>query len=452
MWFFRKNKTWAAALVIVLPLLLTTPAPAADQANIRGPIDLDQALRIALRYSPTLAAARHQLTGAKALKAQAITGYLPTLSATYSFKRIDPVPAMEVPSMGTIAMADENTYSLQAAFEQPIFTGFRITAQYTMAKLGVGVAELQVQLAKLDVALAVKTAYFQYLASQKALVTAKQAVELLKSQLKTTQDFHDVGIVPVNAVLKVKVELASARQRATAAANVVALARSRLNTLLGRSVNAPLEVRDILGYHKVAISLGDAIRRAKAQRPELKAMRLRMQQADWAVTKAASGFYPQVVIQGAYTWAGTDWNLGGGGVTEPHSWHIMAAAKWNFWEWGRTYQGVSKARADKRALKAQLRQLDDQVVLQVKEAYLRLRDADNTIATARAAVAAAKENYRITQERYKEQLTTNTELLDAQNLLTRAQNDLTGALTSFNVALASLRRAMGTGLPMPAKR
>lgn len=422
---------------------------AADKAQPQGPLSMDQALHMALEYSPTLAAARHQLSGAKAAKKQAITGYLPTLSATYSYVRLNEAQTMTIPTLGTFTLADENTYSLAAAFEQPIFTGFKITAQYTMAKLGVGVAELQVELARLDVALAVKTSYFQYLATQKALVTAKQSVELLKAQLKTTQDFHDVGIVPVNDVLKVKVELASAEQRATAAANAVALTRSRFNTLLGRSVNAPLEVQDILQHRRVNISLGDAISQAKAGRPELKAMRLRLKQADWAVTDAASDYYPQIAVQGAYTWAGTSWDLGGGGATEPRSWQIVAAAKWNFWEWGRTYQGVSKARADKRALKAQLRELDDQVVLQVKEAYLRLRDADQTIATARAAVVAAKENYRITQERYKEQLTTNTELLDAQTLLTRAQNDLTSALTSFNVAMASLLRAMGKGLPTP---
>lgn len=449
---FAKLSRTSAALAVLLTMLLTHGAIAADQPAPSGPVSLLQAITMALKYSPTLDAAHHQLTGAKAVKEAARTGYLPTLSATYSYARLNEGVNMTIPGVGTFPMADENSYALEAVFEQPIFTGFRVTALYTIAKLGVGVAELQVDLARLNVVLAVNTAYFQYLASQKDLVTAKQSVDLLKSQLKTTQDFHQVGIVPVNDVLKVKVELARAIQVNTVAGNAVALRRSRLNTLLGLSVNAPLEVVDILKTRPVNITLAQATTRAKDQRPELKAMRLQLEQADWGITEAQSGYYPKIGLQGAYQWYGTQADLGGRGANPSDSWQIVAAARWTFWEWGRTYHGVSKARADKRSLGANLRNLSDQVVLEVKDSYLRLRNAEETITTSRAAVAAAQENYRITQERYKEQLTTNTELLDAQSLLTRAQNDLTTALTAFNVAQASLVRAMGMGLPPKANK
>ena len=88
-------------------------------------------------------------------------------------------------------------------------------------------------------------------------------------------------------------------------------------------------------------------------------------------------------------------------------------------------------------------QVEDSISLEVKDAYLRLREARDKIGVAEVAVEQAEENFRINAERFKEQVATTTEVLDAQTLLTQARSNYFNALSDYNIAWARLDRAMG---------
>jgi outer membrane protein TolC len=121
----------------------------------------------------------------------------------------------------------------------------------------------------------------------------------------------------------------------------------------------------------------------------------------------------------------------------------MAIASWTFWEWGKTRYGVhEKLRRLEQARLARAEK-EDLIRLEVKRAYLRVKDAESAVLTVEKAVEQAEENLRINQERYKEQVATSTEVIDAQTLSIRTQNNYYNALSVFNVSKAELDRAMG---------
>lgn len=430
----------AALFGLLMPPFPTLAAPAPGQ------ITLEQAIAKALAYSPNLAAAKEDLAAADLQRRESQTYFLPSLGTSYTYQA-DQNAKISRTALGPVITSAENTYLWSTTLTQPLFTGFRLTSNFRLADLGVDVAEMQVRLAVLDVALSVKEAFFDYLRAQKAEEVAKQAVVQLTSHLKTAQDFHEVGIIPINDVLKVEVELANAQQQEVSANNATSVARSRLNTLLGLPVDAELEVEDILSFHEVPISYDEARTTARAQRPELKALDLRLMQSDQSIIQAQSYYYPQLNLQGSYNFMSDSPELGDSNVYDATGWQVVTRLDWTFWEWGRTADQVGQRRAQKRRLENTRRDTQDQVDLQVKQYYLALHDAEKNIATAKASIRSAQENYRITLERFKEQLTTNTEVLDAQTLLTQAQNNYFTSLTVYNVAEARLRRAMGGGLP-----
>lgn len=441
----------AMALGLIALLLAAGAAPAADQA---GQLTLSQAIQKALAYSPNLAAAKEDLQAAQEQRSESETYFLPTLSSSYTWQKLQN-PTQARTALGITTVGTANIYQWNAGFTQPLFTGFNLTSSYRLADLGVDVANMQVMLSVLDVVLSVKEAFFDYLRAQKGEDVAKQAVVQLSSHLKTAQDFHEVGIIPINDVLKAEVELANAQQQEVTANNLTSVTRSRLNTLLGLPVDGSLEVEDILSFHKVDIDYGQARTLARALRPELKGLDLRLMQADQSIIQAQSRYYPQLNLSGGYASTSDSLDLGDSEFYDPGGWQVTTSVNWPFWEWGRTGHQVGQRRAQKRRLENTRRDLQDQVDLQVKQSYLALHDAEKNIATARASIRSATENYRITQERFKEQLTTNTEVLDAQTLLTQAQHNYYNALTVYNLAEARLRRAMGGGLPegvaMPAE-
>ena len=87
--------------------------------------------------------------------------------------------------------------------------------------------------------------------------------------------------------------------------------------------------------------------------------------------------------------------------------------------------------------------LEDSIRLELKDAILRLENAEENIPTTQKAIKQGEENLRVNEERYKAQVTTITEVLDAQSLLTRARVNFYSALYNHHLARASLERALG---------
>lgn len=420
-----------------LVMLLVGGASAAGEE-----LTLGQAVSQALAYAPELKAARERLERARLARDEAFTYFLPTLSTRYAYQRLQDPTRISTP-LGDIVTAWDHTWSWSTTLRQPVFTGFRLASAYRLAELGVDLAGVELASRRLDLELATAEAYLEYLRAQKTHEVARQAVRQLQAHLKVARDFHQAGVIALNAVLKTKVELARAQQDLVKAANAVEVARARLNRLMGRSLEAPLAVVDILKVHSCRLSYTQAREQAHRNRPELKAVALRIRQAEQAVRRAQSAYWPQVGLAASYQFTADSPELGDSPYYDATGWQVTASLDWSLWEWGRTRHRVGQARAELRRLKALARQLRDQVDLQVKQALLFLHESARNIVTARTAVEQAQENYRLTRDRYEQQLTTNTELLDAQTLLTRARNDYYTALTVYNLALARLMRAMG---------
>jgi outer membrane protein len=122
---------------------------------------------------------------------------------------------------------------------------------------------------------------------------------------------------------------------------------------------------------------------------------------------------------------------------------VAAVATWDLWEWGRTkYSRDASVSQEKQAVNA-LANAKDQVALEVKNAWLAVKEAEKLIAVTRTSIEQAEENYRITQERYREQVSRMTDVLDALTLLTYARASYSNALSDYQISLAGLERAMG---------
>lgn len=443
----RLRATLAGLILLGLGLAIPQAVFSAGPSKV---LTLRQAVQMGIDYSPALAAAREDLVSAQFGKKEAFTNYLPSLGTSYSWQ-YDDYPRHFKFGSTIIQAGSTHTYQWSTSLTQPIFTGFRITSTYKLAELGVSLSQVQLDLAVLDLILSINESYILYLQAQKSLAVFRQSVRLLQSQLKTSQDFYDVGIIPINDVLKVKVELANAQQEEVTAENSVSVTRAKLNSLLGLPVDQALEVKDILRYRPVDLTYAQARNVARVERPELKAADLRIKQGDESVKRAESGFYPEVNLRGTYSATSDSPELGDSYYYDPSEWSVLTTLSWTFWEWGRTKYQVSGQKAQKRRFEALRRDLEDQVDLQVKQAYLFLQESEKNIATSKTSITHAEENYRITMERYREQLTTNTEVLDAQTLLTKARNNYYTSLTTYFLAGANLLRAMGRGLPEMAK-
>ena len=340
---------------------------------------------------------------------------------------------------------DNYNWAIQA--KQPLFAGGGILANYQASKIGEDAAPLEQTAKYQDVVQDVKTAYFDILRAQKIQETARQSVEMLTAHHDVAQDYFKVGMIPKNDLLHAEVELANGKQSLIRAQNAVELAKARFNTILKQKIFTPVEVVDILTYHPLNQSFEECLTIAQQNRPELKISALRARQAGKLVNAARSEYFPTLNLVANYGRFGDNPSVSGSDYQNAESWYVMGVASWNFWEWGKTRFRVDASRAKENQAIGTARELNDQVTLEIKNAYLILQETEKQIAVWQKVIEQAEENFRISEERYKERVATSTEVLDAQTLLTKAKSEYANALGDYNISYAKLQRAMGTIWP-----
>ena len=425
-------------IFFILVLFFIVPAFSGAQENIEV-FTLEQTIEKAMKANLSLKISREEIQAAEAEKKAQRTNFFPTFSVTYQYNRMD-----EGVNIGDFATGAKDEYSFISSVTQPIFTGFSILRQYDIAKLGLDSAEIKEKLVSQDIILKAKTIYFMLLQAQKLRKISEQTVIQINAQKNVAENFYQVGMSPLNDLLQAQVELANAKQDLIVAKNNMQNAESDFNTLLRRPINTPVSVEDILDYSPFEKDLDYCLAQADKNRLEIKIADLEFEIAEKEVQLAKKDYYPSINLEGNYFREGTEWDVNGGeGIFDPEGWNVLAVAKWNFFEWGRTTYGIREKKS--RLSQAQFRkdEILDNIHQEVKKAFLRTQEAEKAIITVEKAIEQAKENFRINQERYKEQMATSTDVLDAQTLLSKTMTNYYNALYAYKISKAALYRAMG---------
>ncbi len=431
--------TLALALVLALPPTGSAQTPAADA------LSLGDALDIALKANLGIKRSLEEIAAAEALRHQSMTRFLPSLGSSYNaIYRNEERTSPSLITGRPIVSSPQDQYTFTTSFTQPIFTGFGILTEYQLNDLGLDRAEVSAKLTRQDVILDTKNAFFSVLKTQKLLDVAQQTVTSISAQKEVSESFYKVGLSPLNDLLQSQVQLANARQALTIAQNNLEIARTNFNTVLRRPLSTPVLLVEAVEVEPFTLQLEECFAQAQRNRLELQVADLDVEIAGKQVKQSEKDYYPTVNLVGQYFRTGDDWRAHSGeGISDSAGWNVSATATWEFFQWGRTGYG----RKEKLSRVAQSRyrkaQLTDTINQEVKQSYLRTREAEQNIRTIEKAVEQSKENLRITEEQYKEQVATQTDVLVAQTLVTQTMTNYFNALYDYKIAKSVLLRAIG---------
>jgi outer membrane protein TolC len=160
--------------------------------------------------------------------------------------------------------------------------------------------------------------------------------------------------------------------------------------------------------------------------------------ADYAVKGARSGYLPDVSIQ--VQDASTLPNFVN--VPQPQLSETLALT-WRLFSGGLNRGKVLQAQSQVDKAKINLKALDNNVDLEVREAYFNYTAAQAQVDAAREATISARENFRVNQIRFNAGVGTSLELSDALLSTTQAEDRYISAQTELRVALVTLQRAAG---------
>ncbi len=332
------------------------------------------------------------------------------------------------------------SFTLTATMSQPIFTGGRLLNDYKFSKLGVDYSAIQNEVNTQDLVLDVTEAYYQLIQAQKLLEVAEQSIRALEALRNQTREFFKAGVVAKVDVLSTEGQLAQARIQRTQSLTEVGRQKAQLAFLLRYPQETPIDVVQDINYRPNPYRIPEIYATAAANRLEIRQANISVEQAVALVKSSQADLMPAVSLQAQGTRINDDWN-----VFDPegtNDWRIQGLLTWTF-DIFRTRETVKERRASQARTFVAREQLVEQVMNEVKSAYLDMKRSESDIVDSRAAVAFRGENFRINQERYKEQVATYIEVLDAQRQLAQAQGDYYTALIGYRINRAVLERRLG---------
>jgi outer membrane protein len=397
-------------------------------------LTLAQCITMVLATNPGLAISEADLFAKEESVSSARKDLYPSLSTFYTYMK----------ELDGVYQPQEDFHSYGVTAEQPLYMGKSLITAIAVSELDKNNAELARQQNINNLVLQTYQTYYNLLNAQKLEEVASQAVERLQAHRKDAQAFYDAGLIPKNDLLASELQLAQGQQDLLKAENATSLAMSALNLLLERPATMPLTVTDRLIYTKRNIEWDEVVQLALTQRPEIKQGELTARIAEKNIILTKAPYLPTVSLSATYTRQSEDF-LGSSNPSGPNEIKsAQAQAQWKFWSWQQKKNKVAAARLEVKKAKEFVRQVRDTVILEVREAFLSLLEAEKNITVAQKSIEQAEENYRITQGRFQSQLATSTEVLDAQTLLTTARSNYYNALYGYNTASAFLDRASGT--------
>lgn len=436
MYKMTKANLQFVVFIIGIILLFSSASKAGETPEV---FSLEKTIQTAISNNIGLLKAKEKINAATAAKNASRANFFPTFNAAYQYKH----NYEEISNRLIGITTPEDEYVFAASVTQPLFAGFSILNSYKLAGLGLDAAGLNEKIIRLDIIYQAGKAYFSVLKAIKIQSVLEETVTLLLSHENVAKSFYEVGMTPLNDLLKSQVELANSRHDLTIARNNLEIAKADFNNILRRHVNASVDLEDILDYIPLAKELGYYIDLAEKNRLEINLADLQIEMAEKEAALAKKDYYPTVTLSGTRYQRGTDWDVdGGSGISDSNSWNISAVASWNFWEWGKTCYGEKVKKSQLQQAKLNKDEIVDRIRLEVKQYFLKTKEAESNIITVQKAIEQAKENLRISQERYKEQISTSTDVLDAQTLLSRTMTNHFNALYDFKISKASLARAL----------
>ncbi len=380
----------------------------------------------------------------------------PSLRTFNSYTALDRTPGIgvNIPGLSSLGFSslpigEKDFFSSATLASIPLYTSGRISSTINATCANVYASRYDQRSEMHDLKMEVAQAYVNVLKAEKLVEVARISVSTLEKHLVDVQDLFDEGVVANSDVLAVKTVLSDARDKYLQATNGLDLASAAYNRFVGRPLDAPLALAELMHSQPTSSELANSgvpmeagpdelVALASAQRSELKAVAHKSNSLRHQAKRELAVLGPQVGAAGGFSFQENE------NLTHEGFWSASLLAEWTIFDGGVAHNKAASLRQQASALALLKRDLESRIALQVRQAWLNLQNATDRITVAQTSVEQAEENLKVALDRYRKEVGTNTEVLDAQTLLAQSRNNYFAANYDAALARVMLDRATGS--------
>ena len=333
-----------------------------------------------------------------------------------------------------------NTLALSARL--PLYSGGANEANIAANELAARAARLTTERAREDLKYEVTAAYWDAVEASKKIEVQRDTVNKYDAHLKNVTALYEAGAQAKIDVLRSSVELSNARQELTRAENTYEVNVATLRNLMNIDRAEPLTLTSEVAYQPFETSVENCISYANRSRLDLAEERMKVQQKDLAVESARAGKKPTVSL-----------TLGTGLTSQFRPRHDTNAdvsasvgVSWNIFDSGVTRGAIEEAEAERDIALLNVQKAEETIDLNLRKAYLNMREAEKRFTSTEDAVAQAREDYYIASERYRAGEGILLDIIDAQTALASAETNAISARYDYARCRAQVENLMGEEL------
>jgi outer membrane protein len=288
--------------------------------------------------------------------------------------------------------------------------------------------------------LATLEAYYSVSLAQEAREASRVSLESAESIVRQAEERVRSGLAVEADLLRGQVFLASARQKEIESRGQSEMARARLNQLMGDPIDAPLGETAPLVPSSLPTPDQESLRvEQRTRRPDYQRLIAEIRQAEVDAGARKSEYYP--TLGGFASWEMNNPSIKTYGG---NSWTAGINLRWNIFSGKADSSRLKAARERLEAKRRQLQALESGMDLEIHNATIQFRAAEQQVEAARAAEAQSVESLRILRNRYEAGLATMTDLLSAESERASARAMLAEAIYRHRVSYARIEYAAGT--------
>ena len=402
---------------------------------------IESALAKAYMNNPDFNAQRAALRATDEGVQRARAGLLPSVSASSSLGR----------QSSTYYSSNEvlSPRTLGVSVTQSLYNGARVTNQIDQSEKSVLAAREQLRSVEQKVLFGASSGYMAVVRDTAVLKVRQANINVLKEQLRQTEDRFNVGEVTRTDVAQVSAQLAAAEAERSAAQASLASSVASYQQIIGSMPDALADAVPLVNM--VPTSLDQALLIGQADHPDIRAARFSVDIAAAGVKIAQGELLPSLSLKGTLTRA-QDYQSPG---DEYNDASIVASLTIPLYEGGEVHARVRQLKETLGQRRLEADSALRAVIAEISSAWsqyitsqARIKAAETQIEAATVALNGTREEAKVGQRTTLDVLIADQTLLGAQVNLVTAQTDR--VVASYRV-LSSVGKLSANSLGLKVK-
>jgi len=317
-----------------------------------------------------------------------------------------------------IQLTPNNFLDAQLSISKPLINS-SIKYNQLIQKELIQLNQIDITLTEQDIVYQVKTGYYNYLKSIEAINIIKENQALLQEVLAFNQKLVKYNKATKEILSDVEVQIANLNSQETMINEQKDLSRALLNLLINRPLETEIEVDENLvsKLEFETLMLEELTQQAQNQRSEVKKIDVAQGVNELNKTRIDKSKLPTLGINAGVGLQTEAFNFNDGGPL----YTAAIGLSWKIIDGGLRKKQIEELQIDQQILDANRKQINQQIQIEVLQAYLSLRSLLSQLDSQNTAVESANNSYQIIKTRYENDNALLIELLNAQNQLTNGQ-------------------------------